>query len=129
MDAIQAFSLKLSIITDVIQYTGPWSLLLALAGNLRLTSPGAFRQTWQGIFLSERLVLATWYKSDCTCTSTQCTWYRSIHLAIWQIVSGILSTDPSTIFQKVSMQFQYLRPEADVADLEQELIETIQFGQ
>ena len=51
MDAIQAFSLKLSIITDVIQYTGPWSLLLALAENLRLTSPGAFRRTWQGIFI------------------------------------------------------------------------------
>ena len=52
-------SLKLSIITDVIRFTGPWSLLLALAGNLRLTSPGAFRRTWQGIFLSERLVPAT----------------------------------------------------------------------
>ena len=39
------------------------------------------------------------------------------------------NTDPFTIFQKVSMQCQYFRPEADVADLEQELIETIQFGQ
>ena len=51
----------------------------------------------------------------------QCTMQLiKIHpMATWQIIPCILKTD----------QFQYFRAEVDVSDLEQELIETIQFGQ